>query len=95
MPVTARGLQPLRLFLSNTFGLLYKFGAFQHTVHNNKADIAIVTETKFSPQGGGVAVWVRDTLPYEHLDTIDCHGHEVAWLRLHQLNGEKLVVCAV
>ncbi|XP_065174836.1 uncharacterized protein LOC135804803 [Sycon ciliatum] len=108
----------MKLLLTNAFGLLSKFGACQHAVARSRSDIAIVTETKLTPekaslsdssmpgfhpplrldrsaQGGGVAVWVRDSLSFDHLSDINCHGHEVIWLCLHLDNGQKVVVCAV
>ena len=114
----ARTYPVMKLLLTNAFGLLSKFGAFQHAVARTRSDIAIVTETKLTPekaslsdssmpgfhpplrldrsaQCGGVAVWVRDSLSFDHLSDINCHGHEVIWLRLHLDNGQKVVVCAV
>ena len=108
----------MKLLLTTAFGLLSKFGAFQHAVARSRSDIPIVTETKFTPekallsdssmldfhlplrldryaQGGGVVVWVRDSLPFDHLSDTNCHGHEFIWLRLHLDNGQKVVVCAV
>eukprot|EP00117_Sycon_ciliatum_P031201 scpid26526/ scgid24448/ RNA-directed DNA polymerase from mobile element jockey; Reverse transcriptase len=39
----------MRVFLTNAFGLLSKFGDFQHALNAHKPDVAIVTETKFTP----------------------------------------------
>ena len=41
--------QPLRVLVTNAFGLLSKLGEFQHVLHSLKPDVAIVTETKFTP----------------------------------------------
>ena len=40
----------LRVLLTNAFGLQSKLGEFQHTLRRSQADIAIVTETKFTPE---------------------------------------------
>ena len=39
----------LRLLVTNAFGLLSKLGEFQNNLSSTKPDIAIVTETKFTP----------------------------------------------
>ena len=45
--------------------------------------------------GGGVAVWVRDDLAFQHLTTIDCGPHELIWLSINLSSREKLVIGAV
>ena len=47
-------------------------------------------------QGGGVAIWVKEDLEYEHLSTIDvdCQGHEIIWLRV-QMHPNKLILGAL
>ena len=42
-------------------------------------------------QGGGVAVWVKEELSYEHLSTINCCNHELLWLAIN-LHGRKKLV---
>ena len=44
----AKSNQSMRVLLTNAFGLMSKFGEFQHAVLVHKPDIAIVTETKFT-----------------------------------------------
>ena len=39
-------------------------------------------------QGGGVAVWIKEDLAYEHLSAIDCGPHEIIWLSI-KLNPKK------
>ena len=46
----ARTYPVMKLLLTNAFGLLSKFGAFQHAVARSRSDIAIVTETKFTQE---------------------------------------------
>ena len=46
-------------------------------------------------QGGGVAVWVKEDLAYEHLTSIDCGPHEIIWLSVKLRSTEKLVIGAV
>ena len=45
--------------------------------------------------GGGVAVWVKADLAYQHLHHIQCHDHEVIWLTVTTRTRQKIVVCAV
>ena len=45
--------------------------------------------------GGGVAVWVKADLAYQHLHHIQCHDHEVIWLTVTTQTRQKIVVCAV
>ena len=45
--------------------------------------------------GGGVAVWVRDDLAFQHLTAIDCGRHELIWLSINISSREKLVIGAV
>ena len=45
--------------------------------------------------GGGVAVWVKADLAYQHLHHIQCHKHEVIWLTVTTRTCQKIVVCAV
>ena len=45
--------------------------------------------------GGGVAVWVKEDLAYEHLTMIDCGPHEVIWLSIKINSRKKLVIGAV
>ena len=40
----------LRLFLTNAFGLKSKIGEFRHILKQSEADVAIVTETKCTPE---------------------------------------------
>ena len=47
-----------------------------------------------SAHGGGVAVWVKAGLGYEHLDHIQCHDHEIIWLSVTTQSGQKVVICA-
>ena len=42
--------QSFRILLTNTFGLLSKLGDFHHAVHIHQPDIAIVTESKLTPE---------------------------------------------
>ena len=44
--------------------------------------------------GGGVGVWIKDTLVFRHLDQINTGDHEVIWLALSLQCGEKVVICA-
>ena len=46
-------------------------------------------------QGGGVAVWVKEELSYEHLSTINCCNHELLWLAINLHGRKKLVVGAL
>ena len=108
----------LKVLVTNAFGLLSKFGAFQHQLKLVSGDVALVTETKFTAekvsvpessipgshppirldctaQGGGVAVWIKSDLAYEHLDTIPCQGHEVLWISLRLQSSKKLIICAL
>ena len=45
--------------------------------------------------GGGVAVWVKADLEYQHLHHIQCHDHEVICLTATTRTRQKIVVCAV
>ena len=45
--------------------------------------------------GGGVAVWVRDDLAFQHLTMIDCCPQELIWLPINLSLREKLVIGAV
>ena len=45
----ASGSKTIRLLLTNAFGLQSKFGEFRRKVAQEHVDLAIVTETKFSP----------------------------------------------
>ena len=40
----------LKILLTNAFGIMSKLGDFQHYLHQHKPDIAIVTETKVTPE---------------------------------------------
>ena len=40
----------LKILLTNAFGIMSKLGDFQHSLHQHKPDIAIVTETKVKPE---------------------------------------------
>ena len=40
-------------------------------------------------QGGGVAVWIKEDLAYEHLSAIDCGPHEIIWLSIKLKSKEK------
>ena len=53
----------LRLLLSNAFGLHHKFGEFRHNVISHNADIAIVTETKFSQSIADSEVYIPGYTP--------------------------------
>ena len=44
--------------------------------------------------GGGVAVWVRHDLAFQHLDHIKTYDHEVIWFSLVARDGHKIVFCA-
>ena len=46
-------------------------------------------------QGGGVAVWIKEDLAYEHLSAIDCGPHEIIWLSIKLKSKEKLVIGAL
>ena len=46
-------------------------------------------------QGGGVAVWVKEELSYEHLSTINCCNHALLWLAINLHGRKKLVVGAL
>ena len=41
-------------------------------------------------QGGGVAVWIKEDLAYEHLSAIDCGPHEIIWPSIKLKSKEKL-----
>ena len=43
-------IRSFRILLTNTFGLLSKLGDFHHAVHVHQPDIAIVTESKLTPE---------------------------------------------
>ena len=45
--------------------------------------------------GGGVAVWVKEELAYEHLPMLDRGNHEIVWLSIHLQACRKLVLGAV
>ena len=45
--------------------------------------------------GGGVAVWTKSNLAVKQLDQINCYHHEVIWLRVTLITGQKVVICAV
>lgn len=47
-----------------------------------------------SSHGGGVAVWIRSGLAYQHLDHINCYDHEVIWFSIILHNSRKVVFCA-
>ena len=40
----------LKILLTNAFGIMSKLGDFQHSLHQYKPDIAIITETKVTPE---------------------------------------------
>ena len=115
MPASTRSL---RLLLTNAFGLRNKLGELQHVLNTKNADVAIITETKFSPEaisvsestipgfhppirldrtvhGGGVAVWIREHLAYEHIDSLDHQDHEILWLSVQLHRSKKLVLGAL
>ena len=70
---------------------------------NDKMSMAETVITGYHPplrldrsaQGGGVAVWVKDDLAYEHLSRIDCNNHELIWLAINLHGRKKLVVGAL
>ena len=43
-------------------------------------------------QGGGVAVWIKDDIAYEHLTMLDCGNHEILWLSINLAAQKKLVI---
>ena len=113
-----RSKPPLRVLLTNVFGLCSKFSEFALTLRTSDTDVAIVTETKLthekmsitestidgyhppirldrSAQGGGVAVWVKANLVYEHLSMIDCGNHEIIWLTVNLQCRKKMVIGAL
>lgn len=45
--------------------------------------------------GGGVAVWVKSNLAFQHLQQVNCRHHEVVWLSLAATDRTKIVFCAV
>lgn len=47
-----------------------------------------------SGQGGGVGVWVKNTLVFKHIDQIDTSQQEVIWLAVTLAASEKVVICA-
>lgn len=49
MKISSVTAKPLKVLVTNAYGLCSKFGEFQHAVISSKADIAIVTETKLTP----------------------------------------------
>ena len=46
-------------------------------------------------QGGGVAVWIKDDIAYEHLTMLDCGNHEILWLSINLAAQKKLVLGAI
>ena len=44
--------------------------------------------------GGGVAVWVKNSLAFQELD-IDSQHYEVIWLSVSLHSGKKVLVCAL
>ena len=45
--------------------------------------------------GGGVAVWVKADLAYQHLHHVQCCDHEVLWLTATTQSRQKIVLCVV
>lgn len=105
------------MYVTNAFGLSSKLGEFRHDLLLHGPDIAVVTETKFTPEkisqaevtfpgycapirkdrsahGGGVAVWIKSSLAFKHLDVIDTGELEVIWLSVQTANQGSMVLCA-
>ena len=45
-------------------------------------------------QGGDVAVWLRSSLAYRHLQHVSCGYMEVIWITVQLQSGSNVVVCA-
>ena len=45
--------------------------------------------------GGGVAVWIKSDLAFQHLQQLNCLRHEIIWLSVTARDKSKLVLCAV
>ena len=45
--------------------------------------------------GGGVAVWIKSDLAFQHLQQLNCLHHEIIWLSVTARDKSKLVLCAV
>ncbi|XP_065182533.1 uncharacterized protein LOC135813361 [Sycon ciliatum] len=47
-----------------------------------------------TPQGGGVAVWVKSHLAFQELEAVPTLDQEVVWLSIRIRPGRKVVLCA-
>ena len=46
-------------------------------------------------QGGGVAVWIKSSLAFRHMDYMNCGDNEVIWVSLQTAPGKSIAVCCV
>ena len=84
----------LRLLSSNAFGLHNKFGEFRHNVISHYADIAIVTETKFSQSIADSEIYIPGYTTIRRDRNANCGGIGV-WIKTELPMKHLLVGCSV
>ena len=45
--------------------------------------------------GGGVAIWVKSNMAFQHLDRFSTEHHEVIWISVSTTSRSKIVICAL
>ena len=75
------------------FGFATKMGELQPGTKQEVPDIIVLTETKFTPEGGGgVALWRKDGCSFVWNDVIYTVGHESVWITIRRIGDKKIAI---